>query len=200
MGLGKTVQSLAIASAYRSEWPLLIVTQLSLRCTWREAILMWLGPCLNLTSADIYSVESLNDAINTLPYVWSQKPITLFTYDLLSRYVEKAGASCMKNFKVIIMVGYYVNFFEINNIPHGAAWRELYCSAVLWNYLMLVRSGHVILSCWKLWIQSTCICEHLTFYIVLKHWELANSLNISCILTYLCRWGKLLVQWKNTIV
>ncbi|VDL19745.1 unnamed protein product [Hymenolepis diminuta] len=103
MGLGKTLQSLAIAAAYRSEWPLLIVTQLSLRCAWREAVLTWLGPCLNLTSSDIYIVESLNDALNSIQYVWSRKPITIFTYDLLSRYVEKSGPSTLTNFKVVIM-------------------------------------------------------------------------------------------------
>ncbi|VDO11217.1 unnamed protein product [Rodentolepis nana] len=104
MGLGKTLQSLAIAAAYRSEWPLLIVTQLSLRCAWREAILTWLGPCLSITSSDIYTVESLNDALNSIQHIWSRKPITIFTYDLVSRYVEKAGPATLTNFKIVIMV------------------------------------------------------------------------------------------------
>nr|CDS26908.1 SWI:SNF matrix associated [Hymenolepis microstoma] len=103
MGLGKTLQSLAIASAYRSEWPLLIVTQLSLRCAWREAVLTWLGPCLSITSSDIYTVESLNDALNSIQHIWSRKPITIFTYDLVTRYVEKVGAAALTNFKVVIM-------------------------------------------------------------------------------------------------
>ena len=36
MGLGKTLQGLCIASYYRAEWPLLIITPSSVRFAWRE--------------------------------------------------------------------------------------------------------------------------------------------------------------------
>lgn len=111
MGLGKTVQSLAIAAAYRSEWPLLIVCQLSLRCAWREAVITWLGSSLNLTLSDIHVVESLSDALNKIQHLWSRKLVTIFTYDLLSRYVEKMGPSALTNFKVVIMVFFIVDTF-----------------------------------------------------------------------------------------
>lgn len=43
MGVGKTVQALAIAAAYRAEWPLLIVCPASLRLAWADAFEAWCG-------------------------------------------------------------------------------------------------------------------------------------------------------------
>lgn len=42
MGLGKTIQALGIASAYRSEWPLLIVCPSSVRFSWKDSVIRWL--------------------------------------------------------------------------------------------------------------------------------------------------------------
>lgn len=42
MGLGKTIQALAVASAYQKDWPLLIVCPSSVRFSWRSAIFRWL--------------------------------------------------------------------------------------------------------------------------------------------------------------
>ena len=36
MGLGKTIQAICVASYYRTEWPLLIITPSSLRITWQQ--------------------------------------------------------------------------------------------------------------------------------------------------------------------
>jgi|JI6StandDraft_1071083.scaffolds.fasta_scaffold01293_7 SWI/SNF-related matrix-associated actin-dependent regulator 1 of chromatin subfamily A len=41
MGIGKTVESLAVAHMYREEWPLLIICPSSLKYTWREQVLRW---------------------------------------------------------------------------------------------------------------------------------------------------------------
>ena len=43
MGLGKTVQALATMSAYRDEWPVMIMCPSSLRESWSVAIQEWLG-------------------------------------------------------------------------------------------------------------------------------------------------------------
>jgi SWI/SNF-related matrix-associated actin-dependent regulator 1 of chromatin subfamily A len=43
MGLGKTVQALGVASAYRDEWPVMIICPSSLRESWSAAIQEWLG-------------------------------------------------------------------------------------------------------------------------------------------------------------
>ena len=104
MGLGKTVQALAIAAAYRSEWPLLIVTPLSLRCSWRDAVLRWLGPPpLSISREDIHVVSSINDAVECGSHQEQRKLITIFTYDLLSRFSEKL-ARAVPHFNVVIMV------------------------------------------------------------------------------------------------
>jgi SWI/SNF-related matrix-associated actin-dependent regulator 1 of chromatin subfamily A len=42
MGVGKSIQSLAIASIYRYEWPLLIICPSSLRLNWQQEVLNWL--------------------------------------------------------------------------------------------------------------------------------------------------------------
>ncbi len=42
MGTGKTVQALAVAYIYRSEWPLLILVPASLRFVWRDEVRKWL--------------------------------------------------------------------------------------------------------------------------------------------------------------
>ena len=43
MGLGKTVQALGVVSAYRDEWPVMIMCPSSLRESWNVAIQEWLG-------------------------------------------------------------------------------------------------------------------------------------------------------------
>lgn len=43
MGLGKTVQALGVTSAYRDEWPVMIMCPSSLRESWNLAIQEWLG-------------------------------------------------------------------------------------------------------------------------------------------------------------
>jgi SWI/SNF-related matrix-associated actin-dependent regulator 1 of chromatin subfamily A len=44
MGLGKTLQALAIACVYRSEWPLLVICPSTLRFQWVEEIEKWCRP------------------------------------------------------------------------------------------------------------------------------------------------------------
>lgn len=41
MGLGKTLQALAVACAYREDWPILIVAPSSLRANWRDEATKW---------------------------------------------------------------------------------------------------------------------------------------------------------------
>lgn len=42
MGVGKTVQAIALASCYQDEWPLLVVAPASLRLVWAEELEKWL--------------------------------------------------------------------------------------------------------------------------------------------------------------
>jgi len=43
MGVGKTLQSLAIAFIYRYEWPLVIICPSTLRFNWQNEVLHWYG-------------------------------------------------------------------------------------------------------------------------------------------------------------
>jgi len=58
MGLGKTVQALALAAAYRDEWPGLVIAPSSLREQWADAVHKWLG----VTEQRVYIVHSGKDA------------------------------------------------------------------------------------------------------------------------------------------
>lgn len=42
MGVGKTIQALAVSSVYKGDWPLLIICPKSLKLTWRDEIKRWL--------------------------------------------------------------------------------------------------------------------------------------------------------------
>eukprot|EP00854_Cymbomonas_tetramitiformis_P016952 gene16952-20142_t len=55
MGVGKTVQAIALAACYMEEWPLLVVVPASLRLMWVEELERWL-PCLR--PVDIHVVFS----------------------------------------------------------------------------------------------------------------------------------------------
>lgn len=55
MGLGKTVQAIAVAYAFRKEWPLLVVVPSSLKYPWVEELERWIP---ELQPGDINLVES----------------------------------------------------------------------------------------------------------------------------------------------
>lgn len=59
MGLGKTVQAIALAAAYGPEdWPLLVVTPPSMALTWRNEIIKWLPPSLQPAEEDLVVFKS----------------------------------------------------------------------------------------------------------------------------------------------
>lgn len=51
MGLGKTVQALALMACYRDEWPALILVPTSLRGAWESALRRWLDVPANVIAA-----------------------------------------------------------------------------------------------------------------------------------------------------
>jgi SWI/SNF-related matrix-associated actin-dependent regulator 1 of chromatin subfamily A len=59
MGIGKTLQAIAIAWYFRNDWPLLIVVPSFLKQIWRLEILKWLYP--DVTEKDIQIIESAKD-------------------------------------------------------------------------------------------------------------------------------------------
>jgi len=42
MGVGKTIQALAICTVYKHDWPMVVICPSSLRYNWREEILKWM--------------------------------------------------------------------------------------------------------------------------------------------------------------
>ena len=46
MGLGKTIQAISLASYYRSDWPLLVVTPSSVKVSWAKVSLISLEASL----------------------------------------------------------------------------------------------------------------------------------------------------------
>ncbi|MCL4115455.1 UNVERIFIED_CONTAM: hypothetical protein GTU68_053572 [Idotea baltica] len=89
MGLGKTVQALGIASYYRNEWPMLVVTPSSVRYSWAEAVDRWVG------SVDAYEVMVVNTGKDCL-----EGTVIIMSYDLLSRRAKEIKDM---NFQVVIM-------------------------------------------------------------------------------------------------
>lgn len=89
MGLGKTIQAICVASYYRAEWPLLVITPSSLRITWQQAFIKWLP---TVDPADINVVLTGKD--NPTAGL-----INIISYDLMSKCVEELKR---KQFRVII--------------------------------------------------------------------------------------------------
>lgn len=79
MGVGKTVQAIAIASCYMHEGPVLVVCPASMRCTWAEELERWLPFC---RPADVHLVfghrNNLNDSAKCPKFV-------VISYTMLSR-------------------------------------------------------------------------------------------------------------------
>lgn len=94
MGLGKTYQALAIASYYRHEWPLLIVTTSSMRETWQRTIhdLLPSVPMMNI------AVLSSGKDVNTIAD--KQTEVVIVSYKMTSMHTELLQN---KNFGVVII-------------------------------------------------------------------------------------------------
>jgi SWI/SNF-related matrix-associated actin-dependent regulator of chromatin subfamily A-like protein 1 len=82
MGLGKTLQGIAIAKVYESEWPCLIVVPSALRLVWKQELLKWLP---DLDEEDLCVVMKGNDRMHGR--------VTVISYDLLARQQSDFGAS-----------------------------------------------------------------------------------------------------------
>ncbi|KAM9397173.1 DNA annealing helicase and endonuclease ZRANB3 isoform 3-T7 [Salvelinus alpinus] len=76
MGLGKTVQAISVAYAYRQEWPLLIVVPSSLKYLWIEEMERWIP---ELNPGDINLVETKRDTLGI-----SSSKVTVLGYGLLT--------------------------------------------------------------------------------------------------------------------
>ena len=87
MGLGKTIQGIAIASCYRDCWPLLVICPSSVRVAWSEEFIKWLDVCPLDISVIMTAKQSLDGDIN------------IVSYGLVHRMIPEIEA---KNFQMII--------------------------------------------------------------------------------------------------
>ncbi|VEN34266.1 unnamed protein product [Callosobruchus maculatus] len=90
MGLGKTFTALAIASYYRNDWPLLIVTTASMKTVWEETITEYM-PTISIMQVQ-YMVSSKD-------YIGDAK-ILVVSHDMMCRSQDKLKE---KNFGVVII-------------------------------------------------------------------------------------------------
>jgi SWI/SNF-related matrix-associated actin-dependent regulator 1 of chromatin subfamily A len=75
MGVGKTVQAIAISYLYRKDWPVLVIVPSSLKHQWRDEILRWLD---FLPAQQVQIVNSLKDKLENCMY-------TIVSYSLASK-------------------------------------------------------------------------------------------------------------------
>jgi SWI/SNF-related matrix-associated actin-dependent regulator 1 of chromatin subfamily A len=59
MGVGKTIQSLAIAFIYRYEWPLVVICPSTLRFNWLNEIMHWYGDYIKKSEVYVYTKGGL---------------------------------------------------------------------------------------------------------------------------------------------
>ncbi|XP_032518835.2 SWI/SNF-related matrix-associated actin-dependent regulator of chromatin subfamily A-like protein 1 [Danaus plexippus] len=82
MGLGKTFQALAIASYYRHDWPLLIVTTSSMRETWQNKISELLPSVPLVNVATLTSNKDVNFVSDR------QVEVVIVSYKIISLHTE----------------------------------------------------------------------------------------------------------------
>lgn len=102
MGLGKTIQGLAIASAYKDEWPLFIVVPSSVKFMWKESCKKWLTLTLMSVCA-CQCADAVDDYIQVIEngrqQIDPECKIVISSYDLLSKNVDTISKI---QYKVII--------------------------------------------------------------------------------------------------
>ncbi|XP_042639214.1 DNA annealing helicase and endonuclease ZRANB3 [Orycteropus afer afer] len=96
MGLGKTIQAIAIAYFYKEEWPLLVVVPSSLRYPWTEEIEKWIP---ELDPEEINVIQNKADVGRI-----STSKVAVLGYGLLTTdAVTLIDALKKQNFKVVIV-------------------------------------------------------------------------------------------------
>ncbi|NXA64555.1 ZRAB3 endonuclease, partial [Mohoua ochrocephala] len=96
MGLGKTIQAIAISYYYKNEWPLLIVVPSSLRYPWVDEMEKWIP---ELSPDDISIIQNKTDTGGI-----STSKVTILGYGLLTSDAQTlVDALYRQNFKVVVI-------------------------------------------------------------------------------------------------
>lgn len=86
MGLGKTLQAIAVARVFRDDWPLLIICPSSLRLNWKEELLSWLGE--DIDEDDINVMMKGTDCARRFALV------NIASYELVQKVPEREIRKC----------------------------------------------------------------------------------------------------------
>ncbi|NXJ74007.1 ZRAB3 endonuclease, partial [Trogon melanurus] len=96
MGLGKTIQAIAISYYYKNEWPLLIVVPSSLRYPWVDEMEKWIP---ELSPDDISIIQNKTDTGRI-----STSKVTILGYGLLTSDAQTLIDTLNRqNFKVVVV-------------------------------------------------------------------------------------------------
>ncbi|KAM9012045.1 DNA annealing helicase and endonuclease ZRANB3 isoform 2-T5 [Ara ararauna] len=96
MGLGKTIQAIAISYYYKNEWPLLIVVPSSLRYPWVDEMEKWIP---ELSPDDISIIQNKTDTGRI-----STSKVTILGYGLLTSDAQTLVDTLYRqNFKVVVV-------------------------------------------------------------------------------------------------
>ncbi|XP_075367314.1 DNA annealing helicase and endonuclease ZRANB3 isoform X3 [Mycteria americana] len=96
MGLGKTIQAIAISYYYKNEWPLLIVVPSSLRYPWVDEMEKWIP---ELSPDDISIIQNKTDTGRI-----SASKVTILGYGLLTSDAQTLVDTLYRqNFKVVVI-------------------------------------------------------------------------------------------------
>ena len=94
MGLGKTVQAIGIASAFRPDWPLLVVAPSAVKLNWAAELEQWLP---ELQPADVFVVRNGYDTRQV-----GKSLVTIITYGLCPG-TRMSEALTEANFQTVIV-------------------------------------------------------------------------------------------------
>lgn len=81
MGVGKTIQAIAIMQLYRKDWPLMIFCPSSIKYIWRDEIIKWLGS--DILQWDIQLFKSGKDIFD------NNAKIYIMSYELAATRFEE---------------------------------------------------------------------------------------------------------------
>ncbi|NXX86159.1 ZRAB3 endonuclease, partial [Urocolius indicus] len=96
MGLGKTIQAIAVSYYYKHEWPLLIVVPSSLRYPWVDEMEKWIP---ELSPDDISIIQNKTDTGRI-----SSSKVTVLGYGLLTSDAQTLVDTLYRqNFKVVVI-------------------------------------------------------------------------------------------------
>lgn len=77
MGIGKSIEALALAAVYRHNWPCIIMCPTSLKLNWKDQVLMWLNELV--AENEVIILKDKNTTIK------SETKIVIVSYDLAKK-------------------------------------------------------------------------------------------------------------------